>query len=143
VQPFERKDDDLRTALLNQPVPDIWLEFTEGQREGQAARRPSDTKEEIIKVTLPPEAQAILKAYWEAALKFDYDEAYVKPGSLQAAVDRDRAWAVHHSKSARELQKVEIAAPDGRRLISDKEATDLLVFAHVVSANLIKSTKEQ
>lgn len=143
VQPFERTDDDLKTALLNQPVPDIWLEFTEGQREGQAARQPSDTKEEIIKVTLPPEAKAILKSYWEEALKFDYNEAYVKAMSPQEAIDRDMAWSRYNVRSDGKLRKVEIAAPDGRRAISDKEASDLLVFAHVASLSLIKSTKER
>ncbi|HEX8651100.1 MAG TPA: hypothetical protein VF708_09670 [Pyrinomonadaceae bacterium] len=143
VQPFERKDEDLKTALLSQPVPDIWLEFTEGQREGQPTRQTPDTKEAIIKVTLPPEAKAILVSYWEEALKFDYNEAFVKPRSAQEAYDRDVAWSKYITANISKLQKVKIAAPDGRRAISDKEAEDLIYFARKASYNLIKSAKEQ
>lgn len=143
VQPFERKDKDLKTALLSHPVPDIWLEFAEGQRDGQPPRKTPDTKEAIIKVTLPPEAKAILKSLWEEALKFDYNEAFVKPRSAQEAYDRDVAWSNYVTASISKLQKVEIAAPDGRRVLSDKEAPDLIYFARGASFDLVKSIKEQ
>jgi hypothetical protein len=143
VQPFERKDENLKTALLSQPVPNIWLEFTEGQREGQPPRTKPDTKETIIKVTLPPEAKAILKSLWEEALKFDYNEAFVKPRSVQEAYERDVAWSRHVTASISKLHKVEIVAPDGRRAISDKEASDLIYFARGVSADLVHRMKEQ
>jgi hypothetical protein len=142
VQPFERKDEDLKPALLSQPVPDIWLEFNEGQREGQLPRQTPNTKEAIIKITLPPEAKAILKSFWDEALKFDYNEAFVKPRSAQESYDRDVAWSRYVMASISKLQKVEIASPDGRRPISDKEAEELIYFARKASANLIKSVKD-
>src|SRR5262245_46229850 len=61
LQPFVWNDNDLRTALLTQPVPEIWLEFAESKREGQPPRKPSDEKEPVIQVVLPPEAKEILK----------------------------------------------------------------------------------
>jgi hypothetical protein len=143
VQPFERKDEDLKTALLSQPVPDIWLEFAEGQRNGQSPRKTPDTKETIIKVTLPPDARAILKSFWEEALKFDYKEAFVKPRSAQESYDRDVAWSRYITASISKLRKVEIAAPDGRRVLSDKEAPDLIYFARGASFDLVKRMKEQ
>jgi len=143
VRPFERNNDDLRIALLSQPVPEVWLEFAESQREGQPARQPSEGKEPIIQVVLPPEAKAILKSFWEEALKFDYNETFARAKTAQEGFDRDMAWSRYHSASEGELQKVEIAAPDGRRAISDVEARDLLVFAHKASISLVKKAKEK
>jgi|KBSSwiStaDraftv2_1062776.scaffolds.fasta_scaffold155604_3 hypothetical protein len=44
-QPFVRNNDDLRIAVLTQPVPEIWLEFAESKREGQSPRMPTDEKD--------------------------------------------------------------------------------------------------
>jgi hypothetical protein len=67
-----------------------------------------------------------------------YNEAFVKPNNPQEAYDRDIAWAGHHTNTTRILQQIEIAAPDGKRLISDVEATALAVFLHKASINLVK-----
>jgi hypothetical protein len=143
VQPFERNNYDLRLALPGQPVLDVWLEFVESKREGQPTRKSSEDKEPLIKVTLPPEAKELLKSYWEEALKFDYNEAFVKPRNAQEGYDRDVAWTRYCTSSTEKLQKIEIDAPDGRRNISDEEAPDLLFFLHKASASLVKSAKEQ
>jgi len=143
VQPFERNNADLKTALFSQPVPDVWLEFVESQREGQSVRPTSKGAEPIIKVTLPPEAKNILKLFWEQALKFDYDEAFVKPSKAQEGYDRDMAWMSYHVKTELNLQQVEVAAPDGRRRISDVESTALAVFMHKASISLVEKVKEE
>jgi hypothetical protein len=141
AQPFERNNADLKTALLSQPVPDVWLEFAESQREGQPSSRTSEGAEPIIKVTLPPNAQKILKLFWKEALKFDYNEAFAKPRKAQEGFDRDMAWMSYHAKTELNLQQVEIAAPDGRRTISDVEATALALFAHKASISLVEKAK--
>jgi hypothetical protein len=141
AQPFERNNADLKTALLSQPVPDVWLEFAESQREGQPSSRTSEGAEPIIKVTLPPDAKRILNLFWKEALKFDYNEAFAKPSNAQESFDRDMAWMSYHAKTELNLQQVEIAAPDGRRTISDVEAIDLAVFAHKASISLVEKAK--
>lgn len=142
AQPFERNNSDLKIALLSQPVPDIWLEFAESQREDQPPRQPSDAAEVIIKVTLPPEAKEILKLHWEEALKFFYGDVFEKPGSVQEAVDRDRTWSSYNFDTIRRLQKVEIPAPDGRRALSDVEAQDLRAFANKAASHLVMNAKQ-
>lgn len=141
-QPFIRNNDDLRIAVLTQPVPEIWLEFAESRREGQPPRLPSDQKEPVIQVVLPSEATEILKSFWEQSLEFDYKEAFAKPKTAQEGMDRDLAWINYFRTTAQKLEKIEIAAPDGRRKISDEEATRLVAFLRKISGNLVKSVKQ-
>lgn len=141
-QPFTLNNSDLRTAALTQPFPEIWLEFAESKREGKPPRKSSDEKEPVIEVALPPEAREILKSFWERSLEFDYKKVFDKPKSAQEAVDRDLAWISYCSSRAEELQKIEIAAPDGRRRISDEEAMQLVAFLRKMSGNLVHSVKQ-
>jgi len=142
VQAFERNNNDLKIALLSQPIPDIWLEFAESRREGNPSTKPSKD-EAIIKVALPPEAKSTLKLFWEETLKFVYNEAFVKTQSAQEAYDREIAWLNQYTASVQKLQQVKIDAPDGKRNISDVEADNLVYFARTASANLIKEVKEK
>jgi hypothetical protein len=141
VQPFMRSDNNLRTAVLTQPAPDVWLEFAESKREGQPPRKPSDEKEPVIQVLLPPEGTEILKTFWAKTLLFDYREAYEKAEAAQDQVNRDRAWLTYLSTTERDLQKLEISAPDGIRKISDEEADRLVLFVRKASAELVKTAK--
>ena len=127
-KPFARNNDDLRIAVLTQPVPEIWLEFAESKRKGQPSRTPTDEKEPVIQVVLPSEAKEILNSFWERSLEFDYKEAFDKPKSAQEAYDRDLAWMSYFLTTAKTLEKIEIAAPDGARKISDEEAKLLVAF---------------
>jgi hypothetical protein len=142
VQSFERNIDNLRTALLSQPIPDIWLEFAETSREGHLSTQPSKN-EAPIKIALPPEAKSILKLFWAEALKFDYDEAFVKAQSAQEAHDRDIGWINKCAASIVKLEQVEIDAPDGKRKISDVEAEGLVYFTRRASADLVNKAKEK
>ncbi|MGB8508940.1 MAG: hypothetical protein WCD76_11070 [Pyrinomonadaceae bacterium] len=144
VQPLERKDgDDLKTAVLGQPAPDIWLEFKEGEREGQPARPSSAGPNAVIKVDLPPEAQPILKSFWEGSLKFVYRDLIAKDLRGQARIDADMVWGSYCQATRQKLQQIEIAAPDGRRTVSDKEADDLVYFINKATASLIRSAQEK
>jgi hypothetical protein len=142
VQSFERNNDDLKIALLSQATPDIWLEFAESRREGHPSTK-SSKDEAIIKVALPSEAKSILKLFWDEALKFDYNEAFIKAQSAQEAYDRDIAWINKCTASIVRLEQVEIDAADGKRKISDLEAEDLVYFARRASANLVNQAKEK
>ena len=77
-QPFARNNDDLRIAVLTQPVPELWLEFADSNREGQSSRTPTDEKEPVIRVALTPEAREILKSFWGQSLEFNYKEVFDK-----------------------------------------------------------------
>ena len=140
-KPFARNSDDLRIAVLTQPVPEVWLEFAESKRKGQPSRTPADEKEPVIKVVLPIEAQEILKSFWEQSLEFDYKEAFDKPKTAQESYDRDLAWTNYFFTTAQKLEKIEIAAPDGARKLSDEEAKLLVAFLRKASGNLVKSVK--
>jgi hypothetical protein len=142
VQSFKRNNKDLKIALLSQPIPDIWLEFVESRREGHPSTKPSKD-EAIIKVALPGEARAILKLFWAEALKFDYNEAFVKPRNAQEGYDRDTAWGRKCAATIEKLRQVQIDAPGGKRKISDLEADDLFYFARRASANLVDEAKEK
>jgi len=140
-QPFVRNNDDLRTAVLTQPVPEVWLEFAESKREGQSPRMPTDEKDPVIQVVLPAEAREILKSFWEQALEFDYKDVFDKPKTAQESMDRDRAWVDYFRATPQELEKIEIAAPDGARKISDEEARQLVLYLRKASGNLVKSVR--
>lgn len=141
-QPFTRNNDDLRMAVLAQPVPEVWLEFAERKREGQSPRTTSDEKESVIQVVLSPEAGEILKSFWKQSLEFNYRDVFDKPKSAQEGYDRDRAWINYFTTTPQKLQKIEIAAPDGTRRISDEEARGLVVYLHKASANLVLSVNQ-
>ena len=141
TKPFESNDADLKMALLSQPVPDVWLEFVESQREGQASRQ-SASDEPIIKVMLPPEANTIVKLLWQDALKFDYNQAFAKAKSAQEGYDRYIGWINKCFAAKRKFQQVEIATPDGKRAISDVEADDIIFFVHKASIDLIDEAKD-
>jgi|GEM_PF-1704360 len=141
VRPFMRSDDNLRTALLTQSAPEVWLEFAESKREGQPPRKRSDEKEPVIQVLLSPEGTELLKAFWEKTLLFDYREAYEKVETAQEQIDRDRAWSGYRSTTEQALQKLEISAPDGVRKISDEEANRLVNFVRKASAEIVKTAK--
>jgi hypothetical protein len=139
---FARNNDDLRTAVLTQPVPEVWLEFSESKREGQASRIPAEEKESVIKVVLPDEAREILKSFWEQSLEFNYKDVFDKPKTAQEGIERDREWINYFTSTPQKLHKIEIAAPDGRRNISDEEARRLVLFLHKASGNLVLSVKQ-
>ena len=139
-QPFVRNNDDLRIAVLTQPVPEIWLEFAESKREGQSPRMPTEEKDPI-QVVLPAEAREILKSFWEQALEFDYKDVFDKPKTAQESMDRDRAWVNYFRATPQELEKIEIAAPDGARKISEEEARRLVLYLRKISGNLVMSVK--
>ena len=139
-QPFVRNNDDLRTPVLTQPVPEIWLEFAESKREGQSPRMPTEEKDPI-QVVLPAEAREILKSFWEQALEFDYKDVFDKPKTAQESMDRDRAWVDYFRATPQELEKIEIAAPDGARKISDEEARRLVLYLRKISGNLVMSVR--
>jgi hypothetical protein len=141
VQPFMRNDDNLRTAVLTQPAPEVWLEFAESKREGQPTRKPSHEKEPVIQVLLPREGAELLKTFWEKTLLFDYREAYEKAETAQEQINRDKAWGSYRSTTEQALQKIEITAPDGVRKISDEEANRLVYFVRKVSAEVVKTAK--
>ena len=138
-KPFARNNDDLRIAVLTQPVPEVWLEFAESKRKGESSRTPTDEKEPVIQLRLPSEAQEILKSFWEKSLEFDYKDFFDKPKSAQEGYDRDIAWTSYILTTAQELQKIEIAAPDGARKISAEEAKQLVAFLRRASGNLVTS----
>ena len=140
-KPFARNNDDLRIAVLTQPVPEVWLEFAESKRKGQSSGTPTDEKEPVIQVVMPFEAQEILKSFWEQSLEFDYKDVFDKPKTAQEGYDRDIAWTGYVATTAKQLEKIEIAAPDGARKISDEEAKLLVYFLRKASGNLIKSVK--
>ena len=102
---------------------------------------PQTRKTPVIQVVLPAEAREILKSFWEQALEFDYKDVFDKPKTAQESMDRDRAWVDYFRATPQELEKIEIAAPDGARKISDEEARRLVLYLRKISGNLVMSVK--
>lgn len=140
-KPFARNNDDLRIAVLTQPVPEVWLEFAESKRKDQSSPTPTDEKEPVIKLGLPSEAQEIFKSFWEKSLEFDYKDVFDQPKTPQESYDRDMAWTSYILTTRQQLQKIEIAAPDGARKISAEEAKDLVAFLRKASGDLVMSVQ--
>lgn len=90
---------------------------------------------------MPPAAKGILKTFWEEGLQFDYKDVFDKPKTPQESLDRDHAWSSNRATVRQELQKIEIAAPDGARTISDEEADRIVALVRKVSGNIIVSVK--
>jgi len=70
----------------------------------------------------------MLKSFWEESLKFDYSYVFEKPQTAQEGIDCNMAWTRYCEIMKQKLQKIEIAAPDLTRKISDKEAKGLVYF---------------
>lgn len=142
TQPFVLSNDDLRTAVLTQPFPEIWLEFAESKRQDQSPRTPTDEKENVIQVLLPADAKEIMESFWDKSLEFDFKEVFDRPKTAQEAIDRDQALVNYIAETAKKLEKIEIATPEGTRKISFEEARRLLFFLRKTSGNLVQSVKQ-
>lgn len=143
IRLFEHANEDWKKAILSQEAPDVWLGFDSTLREDQSSGVSGPGSELVIKVALSTQAKDILKSFWQETLRYSYDQDFVKAKSAQEQFDRDAGWLRTYLRSADNLEKLEISAPDGTRLISSYEAKSLLDFAKNEALRLVRLAKDQ
>jgi hypothetical protein len=113
--PFEPAGDNLKASLLAHPPPDVWLVFPASVGQGQKQDNSMNGSTSTIKVELPPEAKKELSSYWRYLLSVRRDTSLIE--MINARHDAER-----------ELQKIQLDPPDGRRPIARDEAEELVEF---------------
>ena len=136
--PLKTTDGDVKTSILSQPLPDIWLVFriqNGGTQPNTAAR-----KDETMKIDLESEAKVVLQQQWNAALDYCYTTEFIRP-TRQLAYDVSTAFAHSTSEAWRELQKLSISTPDGKRKIRYTEAASLTGYLLQAARKTIDEAK--
>jgi hypothetical protein len=137
IQPFKLTGSNLKESVMAHPMPEIWLVFasTSGPAPNSSAERLS------IRVELPQDAQPVLLTQWNKVLASKYKQEVEGLSDAESFKKEDIAIASATDTSQRELTKLSIDAPDGKRTISWEEANELVVFINRAVTNLIGEAK--
>ena len=135
---FDFKGQDLRANALAHPPPEVWLVFPTGKGHAQS----TEEVDSGVKVELPLEAQKLVREQWETALPAIYDWEL---GDVPSVESRRllTVYIIQSSmKASRELRKVMIEAPDGRRPMASDEATDVASFVGKAAFDVVQQAKK-
>jgi hypothetical protein len=132
----KQNDENLLSALLRMPMPEVWLEFAKSEAPSGFA-----ANSETIKVTLSDEAKAVLMEYWQEVIKFDHAEAFLK-SKPQQKTERSLAIIRYTRIIVDKLDEMTIDAPDKKRTISRDEAGAIIMFVHQASIDLMAKIKQ-
>ena len=113
--PFKLTSEDLRAAVLAHPVPEMWLVFPASMEPVPKQDDSVSGSALTIRVELPPEAKKALSSYWRYLLSVRRDTSLVDMINTR-------------NDTFRELQKIELDSPSGRRTIARDEAEELVEF---------------
>lgn len=94
-----------------------------------------------LKMDLPDDVTNILNSHWKKAIEFTYKDTFERT-TAQGGYDRDMAWMSYCEKTKRELQKLSIDAPNGRRKISQTEATELYANLNEQAGEVIRKAEK-
>jgi hypothetical protein len=125
-------DTDSERAVLNCPMPYIWLAYPEDSR-------PQPVNPDL-KVQLPPDTVSRLDRYWKHSLAFSFVELS-SPQDSRGKVSRDMERLSQFEESRRFLLDSEIETQAGVRKISDNEADSLLRYLGSTAHELVKNSK--
>ncbi len=77
---------------------------------------------------LPEEVRKTIQSYWKESLNYFLNDKINKPPTVQAGIDNFDKRTDYVVKVQRDIQKSSIEAPNGKRLISNSEALNILGF---------------
>ena len=142
IEPFILNGDDLKTQLSLHPAPKVWLAFPVSKSKTQSAV--TDSGEQATdKVELPVEAVEIISSLWKVALMSRY-KLYVAEIPDSKSYQQEMYKIANAGEAAdRELRKLEINAPDGKRKISEDEAGEIIRFINISAVNVITPFKKR
>lgn len=138
---FNHPANDLKASVLAHPVPQVWLVFPV-LSEAHRARAIDNPSLPTIKVDLPQEAAPTIQAQWEVVLACQYERDVTGIQNAQSGMNFDIAVANSFLHTRRELQKLSIDAPDGRRNISQDEADSIASFINASAVDVIKQARQ-
>lgn len=139
---FKPNNGELKIYLYSQPLPSMWLVFKNTSDKDNSPRSTPKAKAAAIKVQLPAEAKKALAAYWEVVRDHAYYQQFADKRDVQKSINMDVTLFNVHGETERRLEQVQIAAPEGKRLISHREATGLVMFAHLIAIRFMDRAKE-
>lgn len=121
--PKFEKSDDLKGSIEKATLGPLVLEY------------PASDKTEAKSIELPKEAMDALNEYFRKKLEHRLVESKTEPGSNDY-VQRDMDLMSKANKIGIRLHEIEIDAPDGKRKISQEEASRLIKFVSEKGAEL-------
>jgi len=136
IETFKFNGGDLKTELSIHPAPEVWLIFPSTKSETQLAE--TDSSEPTThKVELPSESAEIISSLWKVALMSRYN-LNVSEGVNGHISQQEMSKIFNAGEDARhKLKKLEIAAPDGKRTISDDETNEIIKFINLSAIDTI------
>jgi hypothetical protein len=142
VLPFAFKNKSLKTSLLNHPMPELWLSFPVQGNQGKQQSASPGKNESTVRVELPVKARKLLAAHWKTALTYNYNTEITRPPNGDIFHRQMVEMANSYLNVQQALMKIEIEAPDGRRMISHDEAQDLGYFLNVAAVEVAEQAKK-
>ncbi len=141
VLPFTFKGDDLQAAVMSHPMPETWLVFPASTVKDQPPEATSGNDAPTVKLELPVKAQQVLLSVWKAALNFRYSQHLENESSAQSDAYDGMALQSSRRIVEKDLQKIEIDTPTGRRTISWEEAEALTEFVSRAALDVIREAQ--
>ena len=116
-----------REELLLLPLPEVRFVFA---------------SETAIVTDLSPDAKSAVEAHWKQALFYFYYDEFARPQTPRDISERGLRWLKACDKTRRQLMRIEIEAPNGKRRMSFKEASETFTFLNHVAIHVIEKWKE-
>jgi hypothetical protein len=138
VPNFQPGSNDLRAAILAQPLPQIWLESPAQGSLGGSKEKHADA----IRIDLSDEARAPLTSVWQAYLEYYLKTKFVDEKEAQNRVDQDVAMVATAARTEASLEALSIDAPNGRRRISHDEALGIVSFLGRSANGIVEQAKQ-
>lgn len=130
-------DSKLET-ILRQPLPEIWFVFACQNDKDSSAENCVDgrTKKEIS-----PEIKELAEKRWRECLRFSYLDLNKKFSNPQELMDAETVYINENRKFHSALKKLLVEAPNGKRLVSDNEAYELLSYIMQTAKETVQSAR--
>jgi hypothetical protein len=138
---FKHQENNLKASVLAHPVPEVWLVFAV-PAESEKPQGIGNASVATVKVELPQEAEQTIQSQWELVLARQYEREVVGLRDVKSGISNDVAVANSFLNTGRELQKLLINAPDGKRNISQDEAYSIASFINASAVDVIKQVKK-
>ncbi len=90
---------------------------------------------------LPEDVKITLNAHWKESIKFFHETYLNKVADGQTAYKKDTAWLRYCNSTKNKLQQIIIEAPNGKRKISQTEASELYASLNKASVSVMDKAK--
>jgi hypothetical protein len=88
---------------------------------------------------LPDDVRKNIQSFWKESLNHFLNDKINKPPTVQVGIDNFDKWSDYFVKVQRDIQKSSIETPNGKRLIYNSEAQNILGFLNKTSLAIVSN----